>query len=449
MAGFRWVIPVVLVCSFSFMAQKSSPTGKENDKTTFTSIGLTGMIGSYYEELEKISTVWVPGGCETPGYWRNTLNTIGTYQRTFYQGGIDISHNKWVGKYYKYSIGARGFLGFESEGMTADYPSGTSFGVSPYFHFDWRWVGFGAGLTVGQMKLPFGHKDLEKYSAGDIISNDYRNFYIFPSIGFRVGPSDLVYVEARAPALFPSSSPYFAFQAGVGSGLGKTNGTRVGIGYCQGIYAQLVYPIKNKVVLEAFYADNLQTGSNTKRVFSFGIDYRFSFKKTRDTLKYNPAGRYKSLRGFSRLRETVMDNDGNIYHTLALGGQVWMAENLMVKHYRDGSEIVDVTDNASGAGLQYNWSAVNHSMNLCPAGWHVPSLTEWTSLINSLGDKDVAGSKLEKGFSPKGKVSQWWSSTEQDSLHTQSLYLNNQTIGIMFTSSAKTSGFSVRCMRDY
>jgi hypothetical protein len=155
------------------------------------------------------------------------------------------------------------------------------------------------------------------------------------------------------------------------------------------------------------------------------------------------------LRGFSKLRETALDIDGNVYHTLALGGQVWMDENLKVTRFRDGSEIPGVTENVPGFGRQYNWFAVNHSGKLCPAGWHVPSLTEWTSLINSLGGKDVAGSKLEEGFSTKGNVSQWWSSTEQDTLHAQSLYLNNKTIGIMFTGSAKTSPLSVRCIRNY
>ncbi|TRZ75218.1 MAG: hypothetical protein D4R97_02905 [Bacteroidetes bacterium] len=154
-------------------------------------------------------------------------------------------------------------------------------------------------------------------------------------------------------------------------------------------------------------------------------------------------------KSFSNLRDTIVDIDGNVYHTIALGGQVWMAENLRVTRYRDGSQISSLTNNASGAGLQYNWFAVNNNKNLCPAGWHVPSLDEWTSLINSLGGEYDARRKMEEGFSAEGQVSQWWSSTEQDTLHAKSFYLNNQTIGIMFTSSAKTSGLSVRCIRDY
>lgn len=125
-----------------------------------------------------------------------------------------------------------------------------------------------------------------------------------------------------------------------------------------------------------------------------------------------------------------------------------MAENLKVTHYLDKSEIPDVTENIRGSGRQYSWFAVNHGDSLCPAGWHVPSIGEWTSLINSLGSPDVAAGKLEDGFHTEGKASQWWSSTEQDTLQAQSLYLNNSTIGIMFAGASKKSGLSVRCIKD-
>jgi uncharacterized protein (TIGR02145 family) len=62
---------------------------------------------------------------------------------------------------------------------------------------------------------------------------------------------------------------------------------------------------------------------------------------------------------------------------------------------------------------------------------------------------DIAARKLQKDFANAGDASQWWSSTEQDTLLAQSFYLNNQTIGIMITASAKTSSLSVRCIREY
>jgi len=93
---------------------------------------------------------------------------------------------------------------------------------------------------------------------------------------------------------------------------------------------------------------------------------------------------------------TVKDIDGNVYHTVTIGTQVWIVENLNVTKYNDGTEIPHVFDNdewrnlttgaycnydnyksnASIYGRLYNWYALNTG-KLCPKGWHVPSSAEW------------------------------------------------------------------------
>lgn len=108
----------------------------------------------------------------------------------------------------------------------------------------------------------------------------------------------------------------------------------------------------------------------------------------------------------------VADIDYNIYPVITIGNQQWMAENLAVTRYNDGSPIItglspqEWVGNTEGAttvytyedisglnsqeevvqayGRLYNWYAVNHSSNLCPAGWSVPSLEQWNQLINYL-----------------------------------------------------------------
>ena len=113
---------------------------------------------------------------------------------------------------------------------------------------------------------------------------------------------------------------------------------------------------------------------------------------------------------------TVTDQDGNVYHTVTIGTQVWMVENLKTTKYRNGDGIQNVTDSiawwnlTSGAyciyrndvnnlatyGRLYNWYAVIDSRKLTPAGWHIPTDAEWTTLTDYLGS--TCGDKLkEKG----------------------------------------------------
>ena len=123
---------------------------------------------------------------------------------------------------------------------------------------------------------------------------------------------------------------------------------------------------------------------------------------------------------------TVTDFDGNVYNTLEMGGQTWMASNLKVTHYRDGTPIpgnlsnsewnalstgayaVQPHDNVAGIdseeemiaayGLQYNWFAVADERKLCPTGWKVPSDEEWDILnnfINSDGHPGQEGNAVK------------------------------------------------------
>ena len=51
---------------------------------------------------------------------------------------------------------------------------------------------------------------------------------------------------------------------------------------------------------------------------------------------------------------TVTDYDGNVYETVLIGEQLWMAENLEVTHYRHGDEIPNITNNG-------DWSSISTS----------------------------------------------------------------------------------------
>lgn len=112
---------------------------------------------------------------------------------------------------------------------------------------------------------------------------------------------------------------------------------------------------------------------------------------------------------------TVIDIEGNIYHSVTIGTQTWMAENLRTTKYNDGSDIPNITEssvwqnlgshgycwynndiaNKETYGALYNWFVVS-TAKLCPTGWHVPTESDWTILSENLGGDDIAGGKLKE-----------------------------------------------------
>lgn len=134
---------------------------------------------------------------------------------------------------------------------------------------------------------------------------------------------------------------------------------------------------------------------------------------------------------------TVTDIDGNEYETVIIGEQCWMAENLKVTHYRDGTPIqhlfldslwsnVDISDsgaycyydndtsNIANYGLLYNWFAVDNEHGLCPTGWYVPSDEDWQGLELYLGMDSVFVDSLAFRGTNQGSqlagISELWAS---------------------------------------
>ncbi|RQW10752.1 T9SS C-terminal target domain-containing protein [candidate division KSB1 bacterium] len=196
---------------------------------------------------------------------------------------------------------------------------------------------------------------------------------------------------------------------------------------------------------------------------------------------------------------TVTDVWGNIYRTVKIGNQWWMAEDLKVISYRNGEAMPNVTDanvwaslatgawcvynnspaNFSTYGLLYNWYAVNDVRNIAPAHWHVPTDAEWQILIDYLGGDAVAGGKMKEAgtahwgspnigaanesgffalpggyrnstgqFSNLGSDAYFWSSTESNSYTAWCWALNNNSSSIERANHPKVNGFSIRCVRD-
>lgn len=222
---------------------------------------------------------------------------------------------------------------------------------------------------------------------------------------------------------------------------------------------------------------------------SYGTGYGsvMTFSTQNSTIVFNPDLTYG----------TMTDIDGNIYKTITIGSQTWMAENLKVTHYNDGTAIPYPTEsewgnlttgalcnyensqiNSETYGRLYNWHTVNTG-KLCPTGWHVPSDVEWTTLTDYLDGIYNAGGKLKEigtihwespnegainssGFTaiPGGArnfvgifgsigfFGGWWSSSEvgPDNAYGRSMDFDKIEVGR--SSWPKQVGFSVRCVKD-
>lgn len=196
--------------------------------------------------------------------------------------------------------------------------------------------------------------------------------------------------------------------------------------------------------------------------------------------------------------EDVTDIDGNVYHTVTIGNQIWMVENLKTTKYNDGSSIPKVSEDVDWAALStgaycwynnivsntntygalYNWNSVNTG-KLAPTGWHIPTDAEWTTLTTFLGGESSAGNKLKEigtthwitstnatnssGFAalPAGRRSStglysdiggigcWWSSTQYNTSSAWSRLMSHYYTDVYrYNNYDKESGFSVRCIKD-
>jgi uncharacterized protein (TIGR02145 family) len=209
---------------------------------------------------------------------------------------------------------------------------------------------------------------------------------------------------------------------------------------------------------------------------------------------------------------TVTDIDGNTYKTVVIGNQEWMAENLKVSKYSDGTQIPYVANEYINQGNSNSWTILNtgaytwynndsinfecpygklyngyaamNSLSICPAGWHVPTEADWLALQNELGGWELAGSRMKSvgnaywnwtpnsnnyeetnnssGFSAlpagigftfflnEGEATFFWSSTYGD-YPTELLTMNmtNTTSwGNLVAGYSLKNGQSIRCVRE-
>lgn len=162
--------------------------------------------------------------------------------------------------------------------------------------------------------------------------------------------------------------------------------------------------------------------------------------------------------------------EGPSFDSVTIGSQIWMSKNLAIDDGQGGITIVDnVTANGINFGTQYyyTWDAAVRVANSIQ-GWHLPSTSEWNTLVNNVGGNDVAGKKLKSttgwndskngtddyGFtavpidsSRLGSRGTFWTSNELSSANAFIRYVT--VIDAMSSyNSSKSSGYSIRLIKD-
>ncbi|MDX9930756.1 MAG: FISUMP domain-containing protein [Bacteroidales bacterium] len=204
----------------------------------------------------------------------------------------------------------------------------------------------------------------------------------------------------------------------------------------------------------------------------------------------------------------VADIEGNVYQTVKIGTQVWMAENLKTTKYNDDAAIPTVTENADWIALTtdaycwaqnnettykplygalYNWYAVETG-KLCPTGWHMPTDAEFITMEVSLGMTQVDASGTEFRGTDQGKqmksttgwaegengtntsgftalpagyraygtgiseglglITYWWTATMTDQDIAVYRRLDGDSDQVYRLGTYKRAGKSVRCVKD-
>ena len=512
------ILSIILILSFASCSKDQSESGVKSvssekiritgaDANTTTKTTLNGLVTSWIQTTDKVGiystqarTVTAGGGSAIVNAQFTAANSgvSSNFNGTMYWGASSTSHTFYA--YYPYASGSPAATAVPVSLPAAQTQSSAN-----------------SNAHVGTLDFMVATPVTVTSPANtNAIANEVNLKYnhLFTVLEFQIkqssGSGTITKLKLTAPTtnLSLTSGTINITQSTPGDGVAYTIAGGTGS-------KEITLTITGGFTPTADYA-------TTPKIYMMILPGDFSAENITIGLEYQNSGFFESTfktgKAFERGKKyivqmdvpTVTDGDGNVYGTVTIGAQTWMASNLKATKYNDGTDITYVTDNSTwggrtqGAycwynndastykatyGALYNWYAVdnnastkvasNGGKNICPVGWHVPTDAEWTTLTDYLGGFSVAGGKLKEtgtthwisntaatnssgftalpggnrkydgwGYVSLGTSGRWWSSTPDGTDSAFFRYMSNSGSDVQSSSGIRSFGDSVRCVKD-
>jgi prolipoprotein diacylglyceryltransferase len=269
---YRWLALAVLVLPVVLMSQ-TLPVGKSKDDTLKTKSFHSFKAGFGSGNYQNSHTIGQGSGCDR-------VSNTAYYKQEYTLGGVGYAITRQREK-EEVTYGLNAFSGkYQETDITTSVPVNTVkttlYGLNPYIRYDRKWFGLGGGLHMGNLRYTL--ENLDKDGTGKPESGSEKT-PVYPQVYLRAGPTRFLFADFHLADQFPSASPGFRHQIGIGSGLGLRNGTFIRYG-TTGIdqYLSGHIVLDNRFVVEPLF---LWGTSDTpdqvrQRQFSLGLHYRFN-----------------------------------------------------------------------------------------------------------------------------------------------------------------------------
>ncbi|MDF2453821.1 MAG: hypothetical protein K0S26_3325, partial [Bacteroidota bacterium] len=309
----------------------------------------------------------------------------------------------------------------------------------------------------------------------DLNENSTYFFRAFSQNGNNIEYSSQVTVTTPNPIALTALNSLAISEATVSSAITNIDPSLItAVGVC---WSQNQAPTTSDAKTEEAY-----TGNN----FTLGLNSLLPNTKyfVRSYIKTASKTIYSSQESFKTYYGTVTDIDGNVYYTVLLGNQEWMASNLRTSRYNDGTVLQyaptygTLISNGVSQIPQYTYSNYNSSVNIpygklypgyvafstkiAPVGWHLPTVTEWQTVLSNnsiynLWDNGTSfsGNGTRLSILPGGQENGAWFGQYGRFYCKQITGSSSNQVGIslqdysfQYTVYPDHTALSIRCVKD-